>query len=98
MSDRLRVADAKIILYKRNGAAALFGGMIVPLAAPDSDAVVAGHAVLRPGADELFALTAQELHEIHRAGPELLLLGKMDIGHFTLLFAPEECDDFKLCG
>ena len=32
-------------------------------------------------------LMAEELHQIHLAGPALLLLGKMDIGHFLHLFS-----------
>ena len=61
--------------------------MIVPLIALDGDAVITGQTVLRPGADQLLPLMAEELHQIYLAGPELLLLGKMDIGHFLHLFS-----------
>ena len=53
--------------------------------AADGDAVIAGQAVLRPGTDQLLSLMAEELHQIHLAGPELLLLSKMDIGYFLHL-------------
>ena len=38
-------------------------------------------AVLRPGADQLLSLMTEELYQVHFTGLELLLLGKMDIGH-----------------
>ena len=59
--------------------------MIVPLIALDGDAVITGQTVLRPGADQLLPLMAEELHQVYRGGPELLFLGKMDIGHFLHL-------------
>ena len=93
--DCFRIVKSEIVLHKGNGAAALFGGMIIPLVATNRDAVVAGHAVLRPGADELFSLTAQELHKVYRAGPEFLLLGKMNIGH---LRSPLSVAYFRLLG
>ena len=81
--DRLRVAESEIILHEGDGAAALLGGVVVPFTTPNSDAVVAVHAVLRPGADELLALPPQELHQVHTAGTIFLFLGKMDIGHIV---------------
>ena len=81
--DRLRIAESTIILHKGDGAAALLGRMVVPFVAPNGDAVIAGHAVLRPGADELLALPPQELHQIHTAGTIFLFLGEMDIGHIV---------------
>ena len=81
--DRLRIAESTIILHKGDGAAALLGGVVVPFVAPNGDAVVAGHTILRPGADELLALPPQELHQIHTAGTIFLFLSKMDIGHIV---------------
>ena len=81
--DRLRVAESKIILHKGDGTAALHGGVVVPFVTPDGDAAVAGHAVLRPGSDELLALPPQELHQVYTAGTIFLFLGEMDIGHIV---------------
>ena len=71
------------MMHKGDGAAALLGRMVVPFVAPNGDAVVAGHTILRPGADELLALPPQELHQIHTAGTIFLFLGEMDIGHIV---------------
>ena len=46
---------------KGNGPAALLHGVVEPLIAPDGDAVVAGQAILRPGANQLLSLMAEEL-------------------------------------
>ena len=83
--DGLWVGEVIELLDEGDGAAAFLYGMIVPLIALDGDAVITGQTVLRPGADQLLPLMAEELHQIHLAGPELLLLGKMDIGHFLHL-------------
>ena len=60
--------------------------MIVPLISPDGDAVAAGQTVLRAGADELFSLLAEKLHKVNRAGPELLFLCEIDVGHTITSF------------
>ena len=85
--DGLWVGEVIELLDEGDGAAALLHSVVVPSIAPDGDAVVAGQTVLRPGADQLLPLMAEELHQIHLAGPELLLLGKMDIGHLLHLFS-----------
>ena len=41
----------------------------------------------RPGTDQLLSLAVEELHQIHRGGAELLLIGKIDIGHLLHLFS-----------
>ena len=83
--DGLRIGEIVELLDEGDGTAALLHGVVVPLIAPDGDAVVTGHSVLRPGGDQLLPMAAEELHQIHLTGPELLLFGKMNIGHTSSL-------------
>ena len=87
MGDSLGVGEVIELLDEGDRAAVLLHGVVIPSIAPDGDAVVAGQAVLPSGADQLLSLMAEEFYQIRLAGPELLLLGKMDIGHFLQLFS-----------
>ena len=51
--------------------------------------MVAGQTVLRPGTNQLLPLMTEELHQVYFAGPELLFLGKMDIGHLFYLLGTD---------
>lgn len=70
----VRVAESIELLDEADGSAALFAGVIVPLAAADGDAVVAGKAFVPAGGDELFPTAAEEYLQVHRGGL-LFLLG-----------------------
>ena len=70
----VRVAESIELLDEADGSAALLGGMIVPLAAADGDAVVAGKAFVSARGNELFSTAAEELLQVHRGGL-LFLLG-----------------------
>lgn len=85
--DGLGIREVIEPLDKGDGSTSLFCGMVIPFIAPDSDAVVAGQAVLWPGTDQILSLMAEELHQIHLAGLELLFFSKMDIRHFLHLLS-----------
>ena len=66
--------------------------MIVPLAAADGDAVVAGKAFVSAGGNELFSSAAEELLQVHRGGLLFLRIGKVDVlAHRPLLKTIESC-------
>ena len=75
----VRVAESIELLDEADGSAALFGGVIEPLAAADGDAVVAGKAFVPAGCDELFSSAAEELLQVHRRGSFFLLGCKRNV-------------------
>ena len=75
----VRVAESIELLDEADGSAALFGGVIEPLAAADGDAVVAGKAFVPAGGDELFSSAAEELLQVHRRGSFFLLGCKRNV-------------------
>ena len=75
----VRVAESIELLDEADGSAALFRGMVVPLAAADGDAVVAGKAFVPAGGDELFSSAAEELLQVHRGGSFFLLGCKRNV-------------------
>ena len=75
----VRVAESIELLDEADGSAALFGGVIEPLAATDGDAVVAGKAFVPAGCDELFPTAAEELLQVHRCGSFFLLGCKRNV-------------------
>ena len=62
-------------------ASAFFRRMIVPLIAPDCDAVVTVQPLLMAGGKQLLSTLPQKLHQVHRGGKPFLLLGEMDVGN-----------------
>ena len=78
----LLVVHAVKLFEERYWPAALLGSVVIPLVAPDGDAVVAAQTQLPPGADEGLAFEAEELTEIHCVGLTLLFVCEMDVGHF----------------
>ena len=78
-SQGVRVAESIELLDEADGSAALFGGVIEPLAAADGDAVVAGKAFVPAGCDELFSSAAEELLQVHRRGSFFLLGCKRNV-------------------
>ncbi len=83
----LRIVHPVELFEKGHRPAALLGGVVVPLIPPDGDAVVAGQAELRPGADQGFPFEAEELCQIHLVGLELLFFCEMDVGHMPSFLA-----------
>ena len=75
----VRVAESIKLLDEADGSAALFRGVIEPLAAADGDAVVAGKAFVPAGGDELFPSAAEELLQVHRGGAFFLLGCKRNV-------------------
>ena len=75
----VRVAESIELLDEADGSAALFGGVVEPLAATDGDAVVAGKAFVPAGCDELFPTAAEELLQVHRCGSFFLLGCKRNV-------------------
>ena len=75
----VRVAESIELLDEADGSAALFAGVIEPLAAADGDAVVAGKAFVPAGGDELFPTAAEELLQVHRGGSFFLLGCKRNV-------------------
>ena len=75
----VRVAESIELLDEADGSAALFGGVIEPLAAADGDAMVAGKAFVPAGGDELFSTAAEELLQVHRGGSFFLLSCKRNV-------------------
>ena len=75
----VRVAESIELLDEADGSAALFGGVIEPLAATDGDAVVAGKAFVPAGGNELFSSAAEELLQVHRRGSFFLLGCKRNV-------------------
>ena len=75
----VRVAESIELLDEADGSAALFAGVIVPLAAADGDAVVAGKAFVPAGGNELFSSAAEELLQVHRRGSFFLLGCKRNV-------------------
>ena len=75
----VRVAESIELLDEADGSAALFGGVIEPLAATDGDAVVAGKAFVPAGCDELFSTAAEKLLQVHRCGSFFLLGCKWNV-------------------
>ena len=75
----VRVAESIELLDEADGSAALFGGVIEPLAAADGDAMVAGKAFVLAGGDELFPTAAEELLQVHRGGAFFLLGCKRNV-------------------
>jgi len=76
---RLGEGNAVEALNKVDGEAALLGGMVEPLVAPHSDAVVGGESLVPSGRYQPLALPPQKLSEVDRVGPELLLVCEMNI-------------------
>ena len=68
------------MLNEADRVAALPGGVVVPLTAPDGDAVPPLQSVLPPRSDQLLSPPPQELLQVNGIGPLLLLVGKVDIG------------------
>ena len=75
----VRVAESIELLDEADGSAALFGGVIEPLAAADGDAMVAGKAFVPAGGNELFPTAAEELLQVHRRGSFFLLGCKRNV-------------------
>ena len=75
----LWVTEPVKLFYEADGSAALFGGMIEPLAAADGDAVVTGKAFVPAGGNELFPTAAEELLQVHRRGSFFLLCCKRNV-------------------
>ena len=75
----VRVAESIELLDEADSSAALFGGVIEPLAATDGDAVVAGKAFIPARGDELFSTAAEELLQVHRGGSFFLLGCKRNV-------------------
>ena len=75
----VRVAESIELLDEADGSAALFAGVIVPLASADGDAVVAGKAFVPAGGNELFSSAAEELLQVHRCGSFFLLGCKRNV-------------------
>ena len=75
----VRVAESIELLDEADGSAALFRGMVVPLAAADGDAVVTGKAFVPAGGNELFSSAAEELLQVHRRGSFFLLGCKRNV-------------------
>ena len=75
----VRVAESIKLLDEADGSATLFRGMVVPLAAADGDAMVAGKAFVPAGGDELFPSAAEELLQVHRCGSFFLLGCKRNV-------------------
>jgi hypothetical protein len=68
-----------MLLEKTDGVPAATGSMVVPLAAADGDAVVAGQPLLSAGADQLFPAALEKGFQIRRRSVFFLLLGKGDV-------------------
>ena len=64
----LLIAHAVVVLDKADRVAALPGGVVVPLAAPDGDAVPPLQPELPPGTQQLLAPPPQELLQINGVG------------------------------
>ena len=75
----VRVAESIELLDEADGSAALFGGVIEPLAAADGDAVVTGKAFVPAGGNELFPTAAEEILQVHRRGAFFLLGCKRNV-------------------
>ena len=75
----VRVAESIELLDEADGSAALFAGVIVPLASADGDAVVTGKAFVPAGGNELFSSAAEELLQVHRRGSFFLLGCKRNV-------------------
>ena len=75
----VRVAESIELLDEADGSAALFAGVIVPLASADGDAVVAGKAFVPAGGNELFSSAAEKLLQVHRGGSFFLLGCKRNV-------------------
>ena len=68
-------------LHERDGFAALLRLMVIPFVSTHCNAVIGSKALVPARWNELFSLAAEKLRKIHRVGPELLLLSKVDVGH-----------------
>lgn len=76
-----------MLLEEADGVAAALLGMVVPLAAANSDAVIAGQAFLAAGRDQLLASTLEKSSKIGRRGLFFLLLGKGNkVGYIITFF------------
>lgn len=74
------------MLDKADCMSALAAVVVIPLAAPDSNAVVALQTILPPGAEQFLSALPQQLHQIYGVGSLLLLVGIVDVGsHISLL-------------
>ena len=73
---RFGKAHVVMALEKADGVAAALFGMIVPLAAANGHAVVAGKPLFSAGADQLFASALEKGFKVSRRSLLLLLLGK----------------------
>ena len=65
-----------MLLEEADGVAAALLGMVVPLAAANSDAVIAGQAFLAAGRDQLLAAALKKDREVGRCSLIYLFLGK----------------------
>ena len=64
--------------------------VVIPLAAPDGNAVVVSQTILPPGAEQLLSPLPQQRHQIYGVGPLLLLVGKVNVGSHIFLLKTED--------
>ena len=76
------IGHAIEFLQKRNGSAALFFRVVVPVIAFHCDTVVADQPLFMTGWNQLFSAAKQKLFQINFAGTAFLIVCKMDIRNF----------------
>ena len=77
-ADRLRIAEIVKPLDEADRPAALAAGVVEPLAAAHSHAVVPRQALVAPRGEELFSLLAEKGLQIDACGTFLLRFGEID--------------------
>ena len=86
----LLIGHAVVVLDEADRMPTLAAVVVVPLAAPDGNAVVVLQAILPPRVEQLFAALPQQLHQIYGVGPLLLLVGIVDVGSHIFLLKTED--------
>jgi hypothetical protein len=75
----LGIAQVIKLPHEIDGVSAAFRGVIIPLVAPDGDAVVGCQPLFPAAGDQLLSAPLENVYEIHVIGAEFLLVCKMNI-------------------